>query len=304
MTNRYFKIFILTFSIVLLKDFAANSQTITKSEEFSKFNSIKANESFNILLRDSTDYVVKWTVNKNLSDYVEVYVTGKVLHIEYNKKALSKELKNQYKGKYAPKQTFDITIYAPTVSEISLTDKVIMRYYGKGIATENFILNLTGNSRLDFINVISESANINLSKGSSATLKLKSEDIVASTSNSSSLIMDQIADKMTVTSNGSSRIEADGTMEEVNTNSQGSSNIVLKGNTKKIDIQSTGFSKQDLSELEAKKAHTHINGSSNVIVNASEVLSVEIRNAKLHFMNDSVIEVVSINNGTLLHYDK
>lgn len=304
MFNKYLTKITLCVVLTVISAIAASAQTISKSEAFSEFNSIEANESFSIVLKDSAEYIVDWKVNKDLADFVEVFVAGKVLHLSYNRKALPKELKKQYRGKEAPAQVFDVIVYAPKVSKIALSDKVTMKYSGKGISNDEFTLNLTGSSRLDNFNLASKKVNINLSKSSSASLVLKSDDIIASTSNSSALTMEFDAQTITFTSNGSSKIDAKGAANGLSSNSQTTSSINLKGRAERLDVQSTGFSKQDLSELEAKKVYTHINGSSDVIVNPIEVLSVEIKGAKLRFMNDPIIEIVSINNGSLLHYEK
>ena len=304
MKNKYYALVISTIILAMVSSSGLFGQTVSKSEDFTEFHTIEANESFNIVFKERPDYLVTWKTDKALSDYVEIYVAKKVLHINFNKKALSKELKKTYRGNNAPKPVFDVVIEAPTISRISLSDKVVLKTEGNTLSAEDFSLVLSGNARVENFKLSAKTVDLELSKNAEASLKIQADDIKVNASNSAILNLSHKTGALTLTGSGSSKINSEGSASGASVNSQGMASVSLSGSGERIDIQSSGFSKQNLSEFSVKKAYTNLSGSSEVIVNPSEVLSVEIKGAKLFFLNDPFIEIVGIDNGSLLHYSK
>lgn len=304
MNNKKLSLFILSIALIVFPGNESTAQRKSRSDEFSEFNTIEANDCFNIILRSADEYAVDWTVSEDVSDYVEVYVVGKVLHLSFEKKSLPKEIKKKYKGKNAPKMVLDAIVYAPAISRIVLSDKATLKSEDEELHTEDFSISLSGASVLENIKVISKTVTLEQTKASKAEMDIISESLVATTSNSSSLKLNFDSGTLTLTSNGSSKIFAKGSSTATATNSKNSSSITLSGETDNIDIQSIGTSKQDISGFAARKVYTKLSGLSEVIVNPSDILSVDLKGAKLYFMNDPVIEIVKVENGTLKHYEK
>lgn len=304
MKNKYFALVILTITLIMVSGLSLFGQTVSKSEDFTEFHTIEANEAFNIVFKEGPDYFVTWKTDKALADYVEIYVAKKVLNINFNKKALPQEFKKAYRGKNAPKPVFDVVVQAPSVSRISLTDKVVFKTDGNALPAEDFTLAISGNAKVENLKLAARTVNLELSKNAEASVKIQADDIKATASNSSVLNLSHKTGALTLTGNGSSKINSEGEAAGASVNSQGTASVSLSGSGERIDIQSSGFSKQNLSEFSVKKAYTNLSGSSEVIVNPSEVLSVEIKGAKLFFLNDPFIEIVGITNGSLLHYSK
>lgn len=304
MNFKYLNAVILIIALASFSNTVSFGQTVSKSEEFTEFHTIEANESFNLLYKEGPDYLVSWKVDKALSDYVEIYVSKKVLNINFNKKALTKEIKQAYKGKNAPKPVFDVVIQAPSLDRISLTDKVVFKAGGQTLSSQDFSLSLSGEAKVENLKISANTVNIEVAKSSNASLKIQADDITATASNSSELDLSYKTGTLTLTGNGSSKINCEGSASGASVNTQGSASVTLSGSADRLDVQSNAFSKQNLSGFSAKKAYTKAFGSSDVIVNASEVLSVEIKGAKMQFLNDPLIEIVSINNGSLLRYSK
>ena len=317
------RIKLLAFSAALIIAVTSSAQTKEITHDFSRFNSVAVSDDFQITLVRSNSYSATIYVDNPLSEYVETYVRGKVLHINFNEKAVPKETKKLYKGRSALTASFRATIYVPDLESIELTDGASL------VSSDEFdasrlSINLTDKASIKSLNVRCNSADINLKKNSNAILKIQADNkISAATEGSSLLKVSGTAADFTADSAGSSTLTSEVMATATLTlSSAGSSNLKVTSDTDRAFIVASRSSKlfltgsatsgtfkgSNVSTIDAKsfqivEADVNLSGSSKANINATDILGVTLSDgAALYFVGTPQFRVTKIIRSTLAPY--
>ena len=267
------------------------------------FSSIVANNAFQITYRNADYYRVEWSADELVMDYVEVNVRANTLNIGFNEKSLPKELKKTFKGRNAPKLVLRVTIYAPKFSSLALSEDASFDATGTTFNTDNFNLEMTGESHCTNLSIGAEKARVEMSKSATAILDFGADNIEIKTDDKAILNLKQDSDKIFVESAGSSSIKVSGDSKEVSVQGAGSSKINMDGNAMNLSLSNSKNCEFDGTLLKVNTA-TLVMNSSTATVNAADKISLNIKGgAKVYFLEDPTIEVVDIISSSLSHYN-
>ncbi|MBR1406195.1 MAG: DUF2807 domain-containing protein [Bacteroidales bacterium] len=281
---------------------AAEAQTTTKTNDFVSFDRIEVASDFEVTFNVSDTYKVNWTYDTILADLVSVFVTGKTLYIDFNKKGMSSELKKTYKGRNAPKMVLKVAVYAPYFSELSLTDNATFEGLGNRFETDAFTVSVSGKAKVANLSVAARKASVEALKDGKVTLTLDAAEVDVRTDNKAAVELVQSSDQLSVTAAGSSNVSLTGNTTDLATNTQNSAKVQMTGTAESLRHEGRGSSEVDLIAAPVKAAEVIMSGS-KLYVNVSDELKVDLKSgANVSFSGDPKIGVVNISSSSLMHY--
>lgn len=292
--------------IFLGAEISANAQTTTQTQDFSAFKSVDISSGFSVKFEKSDNYSATWTVNKDLNELVQVYVKGGTLYASFLKKGMSPELKKTYKGKNGPAIVLNITVSAPSLSEVNFGDDVTADCSGLPADQDYFTLKTTSNSVVSNLDVESDEFVADMDKKSVATVNCTARSLQLKTGNSSELNISVPDSSETVQFDlgGSSTVNFTGNTEKAVMNMSGSSTLNIKGEANSIEVNSLGSSEINANDFPVYEAYVTMQNSSKLYVNASETLQVDLKgNSHVVFQNDPEVKIVEILSSSLTRWE-
>ena len=317
------KIKLLVFSIALIIAATASAQTKEISHDFSRFNSLSVSDDFQITLVKSSSYSATVYVDNPLSEFVETYVRGKVLHINFNEKAVPKETKKLYKGRAALTSSFRATVYVPDLESIELTDGASL-VSGDEFDASRLTVVLTDKASIKSLNVRCNSADISLKKNSNALIKVQADNKISviTEGNSSLKISGSAADfsadsagssvlsaevsataALTVSSAGSSSLKVTTDTDRAFIVASRSSKMALTGSATTVTLKGSNLSQVDANNFTVVEADVVLSGSSKANVNVTDILGVALTDGSaLYFTGSPQFKINRIIRSTLAPY--
>ena len=288
--------------VLALNVFAQSGKTTTKTNDFVSFDRIEVSNDFEVTFRTSDNYQVAWTTDTILSDLISVFVTGKTLYISFNQKGMSSELKKTYKGRNAPKPVFKVTVYAPSVSEITLADNVVFDGQGSTVESEQFTLSVGGKAKLSNLTVHAHAASVAAAKDGKITMTLNADEIGLKAEKSAEVNLLQDSDKLAVDASGSASVTLSGATLELSTVCQNSAKVSMTGSAESLRHEGRNSAEVDVVNVPVKTADVVMSGG-KLYVNASDKLKVDLKGgASVQFNGSPEIDVVNIQSSSLMHY--
>lgn len=281
---------------------AAGAQTTTKTNDFVSFDRIEVASDFEVTFNVSDTYKVNWTYDTILADLVSVFVTGKTLYIDFNKKGMSSELKKTYKGRNAPKMVLKVAVYAPYFSELTLSDNASFEGLGNRFETESFSVSATGKSKVANLIVAARKASVEAVKEGQVNLTLEAPEVSVKTDNKAVVDLVQSSESLSVNAAGSSSVTLTGNTTDLLTASQNSAKVLMTGTAETLRHDGRGSSEVDLIGVPLKTADV-VMSNGKLYVNATDELKVDLKSgANVSFSGDPKIGVVNISSSSLMHY--
>lgn len=317
------RIKLIFFSVALIVAARASAQTKEISHDFSHFNSLSVSDGFQISLVKSNSYAATIYVDGPLAEFVEAYVRGKVLHINFNEKAVPKETKKLYKGKNALTSSFRATVYLPDLESIELTDGASLAATDEFDASR-FTVNLTDKASIKSLNIRCNTAEIDLKKNSNASLRIQADNKISAVTEGNALLKvagtaaDFSADSagsssltgevratasVTLSSTGSSNMKISTDTDRVFIVTSRSSKLAITGSATNATIKGSNVSSIDANNFPVVEADVVLSGSSRANVNASELLGVSLTDgSSLYFSGSPQFRITKIIRSTLAPY--
>lgn len=295
---------IATSVLMLLAGIAAKGQTVSKTADFSSFNSIEASEDLEITLKHASASRVVCTVDEGLEDYLETYVKNKTLYLTFNKKALTKELKKKYKGKNAPKPILKVTVQVPSIEVIRLTDNVVLDASGQDFSFSDFSISAVGKSRVNNLKIKSGKViNLQVSGNARVNADVTCENLLVNINKSGMLDLNQHATKLNFVTDDSALANISGNAGKVSIENSGRSKLnFLSGKANSLTTSSSGSSEVNALDFPVTTASLVMNGSS-IHLKAEKSLKLELDGeAVVEFAGKPVLDVVSILDSSLYPY--
>ena len=292
----------LILTAALLLSVATWAQTTTKSNDVVAFDNIEISSDFEVTFHQAEFYRVDWTFDTILNDVVGVYVSGNTLHISFNKKGMSSELKKTYKGRNAPKPILKASIYAPSFSHLTLSENAVFDAMGNKIKTGVFQLTVTDKARLSNLSVEADRATLNLDKDASANLTVNAGKLDIQAGKSSKLDLLQNTGALNVSASGSAAVTVSGQTGDIVTATQNSAKVSISGTGDTLRHDGKNGSEVDLLNVPLKSAEVVMNGS-KLYLSVSDVLKVDLKGGgSVFFSGDPKFNVVGIQSSTLARY--
>lgn len=277
----------------------AMAQTVSNSLQMNAFDAIEAADEFEITLSRAPEYSVSWTIDSPISELVEIYVRGRVLKIDFNRKGMSSELKKTYKGRNARKPVLKVEVYAPEISSVSLAGKAVMTVSDHEFEAGRFQVSLAGNARLSGLSVSSETFECSVVKGTALSASVNSTDIAVKTANSAAVSLKGRASRLDLQSTGSSAINLSGAYKSITLKTSGSSSVKIDGRTEDLLIDSANSSVIEASSLKTASCQVIMANSSSALVAPERLLKITMKGGKLSFSGNPRIEITDIQSASV-----
>lgn len=294
---------ILILTAALAMAFAAAAQTTTKSEDLVAFDSIEISNDFEVTFHQADFYRVDWTYDTILNDVVGVSVSGKTLHISLNKKGMSSELKKTYRGRNAPKPILKATVYAPSFSNLTLSENAVFNAADNRIETDVFQLSVTDKAQVSRLSVGADRAVITMDKDGKAALTLAAGQIDIRTARSSALDLKQTSGTLNISAANASVVTVSGDTEAMATTTQNSSKVTVSGTASTLRHDGKGSSEVDVLNAPVQSAEVTMANSGKLYLSVSDTLRVDLKGgSSVYFSGEPQISVVNIVSSTLTRY--
>ncbi|MBR1872134.1 MAG: DUF2807 domain-containing protein [Bacteroidales bacterium] len=297
------KVLIAIFGILAMA-VAANAQTITKSQEYSAFNTIEIGDSFNVTFRPSATgaYSAEWTVDSMIEDFIEIYVKNKTLYVNLNEKDMNKnkEIKAYYKGKNAPKPVLNVVIKVPTFQKMVLSENAVVDAMGTNFENNDFTLEVAGSAKVNNLTVNAQKGKIVLEKNANVNMNINANDLEVEMENNAVLNLNQETKNLSIKAEDSANITLIGGSNVVTVNLKNAPKLNLSGSATTIDMTCQDRAETDASRFPVKDVTLKMKGNSKFTANVSANLSLEMDGATFTFSGNPAIKIVSLNKATVL----
>ena len=298
------------------------SQLEEKTIPVGDFSGIEAAGDFEVTLTKGP-CTAKVTVDKMLSPYVQVYVRGKVLHIEYDNKAVPKDVRQLYKGRNAPKPVFRANIALPELTGVYLGGNATLTcgdILESNLSTE---IEVQDKAQLKNLSVKANSVDVSLKKSAQAALSVdavnkaefKTEgssnlkasvtahDVVCSTVGSSVAAVSATGENATFSSSGSSNSSYTFTGTKAVVILAGSSDMTLSGKGEALSVNGEKSSSLEAAAFDTKAADVNLNGSVKANITVSDSLDATLTGGStLYYTGTPVFKIGKVIKSTLAPY--
>lgn len=296
------KVLAFAIGIVSLASFSAGAQTVSGKKDFTSFTGINISDMFTVSVRQADYYGADWLVDSALRDYVLVGMKGSELVVTLDRKSFDKETKKLYAGKKANNAVLKLTVYAPSLTSVSVSDNVSIDMSKIDIETANFNLDATDNAVVTGLAVNASSATVTASK--KAEVKdavIDAGNLSINTLNSAVATVDHISKSLSVQTSGTSTANISGDCEGIEVTSQNSSKLNIKGSALGMNLNAGG---REVHAEDLKVSDIAVVGSNGckAYIFPEENLSLDLKGGCLvSFGGRPVIDIVNIQNSSVSH---
>lgn len=303
-TKRYTSF--LTAALLLLGGLFASqefsmAQSTQNRQTFESFTGISVSNDFVVTLNEGREYSATITVDEAFMPYVVCQVKNRTLTVAMNK--VPRDVRKKFKGRNAPKVSFNVTITTPTLGEISLNDNAVLMSTTPFAAGDLFI-NMLGKSQIKHLEVdAGNSATISMAKNTMADLKISADLLNVSTVGSSSLRLVFDTAGLNLTAKNNAILVAMGDTDALSLTADGSSKVTLSGTAAQpFEATCGGSCSVDALNMAVRKAIVVMTGGT-LIEAASDFLSMDLSGrSTLIFDKTPEISIQSIKTSTVTPY--
>lgn len=296
------KVLAFAIGIFSLASLNAGAQTVSGKKDFTNFTGINISDMFSVTVRQADYYGADWLVDSALRDYVLVGMKGSELVVTVDRKAFDKETKKLYAGKKANEAVLKLTVYAPSLTSVAVSDNVKIDLSKIDIETASFNLDATDNSVVTGLAVNASSATVTASK--KAEVKdavIDAGNLSINTLNSAVATVDHISKSLSIQTSGTSTANVSGDCEGIDVTAQNSSKLNIKGSALGMNLNAGG---REIHAEELKVSDIVVVGSNSCksYIYPEENLSLDLKGGCLvSFGGAPVIDIVNIQNSSVNH---
>ena len=322
------KLLILAIASVTLMQAApvARAQFTSQLEEktipVGDFTGIEVADDFEVTL-SSGPCVARVTVDKMLSPYVQVYVRGKVLHIDYDSKSVPKDVRKLYKGRNAPKPVFRANVSLQELSSLTLAGNATLtcgdvidchlttdidlqdRAQLKNLTLKTNALDLDMKKQaqaavsIDALN----KADVKTDGNSSLKATINAHDVVCTAAGSSEQAITATGENATFSGSGSAQSSYTFTGEKAVVILGGSADMVLSGKGDALSVRGEKTSTLEAAAFDCKEADVNLNGAVKANITVSDSLDATLTGGStLYYTGTPAFKIAKIVKSTLAPY--
>ena len=290
-------------AILTLSSANASAQTVERTGEFISFSGVNVTGPFEVGYAYSEKYYVKFVLESVLADYVTYTQRDNIIYVNYAEKDVPKETKKLFKGRKNPDPILKMLVYAPTITDVNLTDGAVFSADGE-FTTEKLNVTLSDNSRVASLKAKADNVGISIKKKCSATMNLEVPGNLSIWAEGSSTVSTSGKyGSVSLVSDGPSSIVVEGDCEELGIKSEGSSQVNVRTKTGKVDIESANTSKVN---VEGTATGLAISGKNNATI---DVRKLDVPEAQIN-LNSATVHAgakqkltLELQMGSAVYYD-
>lgn len=280
----------LSFAFVMMFAMTLFAQTEKKSFNVSGFEGIDAGGVFEIELVKGDKESLTIETEAEIMPHVKVKVTGGVLRLSIETKDLPSKFKRNMKAVKA-------YVSVKNLTNINLSGVTKMNVIS-AFSTNDFVARISGVSKVEGLNISAKSIKVNLSGASSMDVKGKAETASFELSGASKITINQDFGGLKLGGSGAAKIDITGSNEYAELSFSGAVNTRMSGGSStKILLEMSGASKFEAPDYPVKEMDIKVSGVSNVNVNVTESISVEVSGgSNIRYKGDPQIKKVDISS--------
>lgn len=289
--------------MALIFSLAAMAQAKTTEYDYKSFTGLFVDDDFVVNVVPGNEYKVSVQAESQYMQYLTVGVSAGNLEIFIDEKAVPYEVRKLFKGQI-PVFTAKIVVPKP-LQNIELRGKAKLTVEG-GISTQSPVsLTIGDNAELKPISITAKTCTVNMEKKGKADIEFNGEKITVDASGSSNLELTRECLDSDITLTGSANLVLRGNDETLTINGKGTSKAALNGSSKTVNYTVGGTSNINAMGLQASKAKVNMSGLSTLTQAAKDSLSLNLLNgSNFIFDGNPVIEIETVKNASINHYDK
>ena len=296
---------LLVIAALLLGAVASAQPQKIISKDFERFSTIKVQDKFVVKLIRSEKYSVRINADERIAAHVQAYEKNGTLYLILDEKGYTKELKKQLKQKGAAQPVLEAEIYMPEIKSLILSDKVMVTRCDE-IKSDKFTMTVSGNVKVQQLNINCTTADIDVSKGSdmSSVAFTVADKLTLKASNSAKVSGSQTGGKAVLELGGSSVVEMKASVSTLEVIASSGAESHINGTAEKVFVDAAGLSRTDVEYLEAKEGEVVLSGSAKCHTNVSDRLTVDLTGGSmLTYKGMPAFNVERIVNSTLIKAD-
>lgn len=327
--NIFYKAITLVICSITLISFAGAQEVYPtqpqqeKDCEVGEFTAISVSDNLQVVLQEGA-CAVKLVSDEALLPYIQVSVRDSILYIEYDEKAVPRDVKKVYRGKNAPVPVMQAQVSSPflngilasqnavisgkgtifsDVMDMMLTDKATVK--DLKVDAESAILHMGKNSVADFTLSIESQLELSLEGSSELKLQYKSRNLLLHQEGNTTAILQGESSTATYGISGFAKNRSTGKGNVLVVEAGGNADVSLAGEMGDLTLSLERTSKVDAVELKASRVKVSQNGWNSATVHAEDFLSVNLTGGStLHFSGIPAIQVDKIMKSSFVHIEE
>lgn len=327
--NIFYKAITLVICSITLISFAAAQEVYPtqpqqeKDCEVGEFTAISVSDNLQVVLQEGA-CAVKLVSDEALLPYILVSVRDSILYIEYDEKAVPRDVKKVYRGKNAPVPVMQAQVSSPflngilasqnavisgkgtifsDVMDMMLTDKATVK--DLKVDAESAILHMGKNSVADFTLSIESQLELSLEGSSELKLQYKSRNLLLHQEGNTTAILQGESSTATYGISGFAKNRSTGKGNVLVVEAGGNADVSLAGEMGDLTLSLERTSKVDAVELKASRVKVSQNGWNSATVHAEDFLSVNLTGGStLHYSGIPAIQVDKIMKSSFVHIEE
>ena len=327
--NIFYKAITLVICSITLISFAAAQEVYPtqpqqeKDCEVGEFTAISVSDNLQVVLQEGA-CAVKLVSDEALLPYILVSVRDSILYIEYDEKAVPRDVKKVYRGKNAPVPVMQAQVSSPFLNGILASQNAVIS--GKGtifsdtmdmmltdkatvkdlkVDAESAILHMGKNSVADFTLSIESQLELSLEGSSELKLQYKSRNLLLHQEGNTTAILQGESSTATYGISGFAKNRSTGKGNVLVVEAGGNADVSLAGEMGDLTLSLERTSKVDAVELKASRVKVSQNGWNSATVHAEDFLSVNLTGGStLHYSGIPAIQVDKIMKSSFVHIEE
>ena len=294
-----------------------------KDCETGDFTALSATGNFEITLEEGP-CAVRLQADDALLPYIVVSVKDSVLFIEYDEKAVPKEVKKIYRGRNAPIPFMKASVSSPFLNGITASQNAVISGNGTLVA-DSIEITLTDKARVKDLKVEANYALLRLNKNCQATmnvdsasqlelsldgssllkLQYKTRNLLMYQVGNASCILNGDCSTATFSIGGSAQCRSAHKGNVMVLEAGGTADIKLTGEMGDLTLKADRMAKMDCLEMKTMRVKANLTGWTHAYVNAQEFLSVDLSGSSaLYYTGIPAIQVGKIVKSTFAPYEE
>ncbi|MBR4739582.1 MAG: DUF2807 domain-containing protein [Bacteroidales bacterium] len=294
-----------------------------KDCEVGEFTAISVSDNLQVVLQEGA-CAVKLVSDEALLPYILVSVRDSILYIEYDEKAVPRDVKKVYRGKNAPVPVMQAQVSSPFLNGILASQNAVIS--GKGtifsdtmdmmltdkatvkdlkVDAESAILHMGKNSVADFTLSIESQLELSLEGSSELKLQYKSRNLLLHQEGNTTAILQGESSTATYGISGFAKNRSTGKGNVLVVEAGGNADVSLAGEMGDLTLSLERTSRVDAVELKASRVKVSQNGWNSATVHAEDFLSVNLTGGStLHYSGIPAIQVDKIMKSSFVHIEE
>ena len=227
------------------EDTSGMREVTVADNRYSGFGRIVANGRFDISLCNSDECRTIVSADREISQYVHVYVKDSTLYLELDDAAFPPELKKVFSGRNAAVPVLKAEIHVDGLRSLVMHDNVVLDNSGEFTA-DSLSLFMDGSSMISSLDLSCRHFSMNMTRNSSANVSVSADSLDIRTSAASELEISCEAGTASFMAEGSSSVRVSGDFGECRLFSESSGHFEAEGSASHCYVTGRGASRIDV----------------------------------------------------------